>query len=97
MPIAAAPLIAVPARPIPLPGAPWWRFAMVWFVLAGPAVVVVAALATVAVAFRNADTVIVESAPTAAGGDPAAIAAQARSGPTAPAQQARNHAATPVR
>ena len=97
MPIAPASLVVAPSRPIPLAGAPWWRFAMVWFVLAGPAVVVVAGLATAAIAFRNADTVIVESAPAAAGGDAAAIAAQARSGPTAPAQQARNHAATPAR
>ena len=97
MPIASAPLVAVPARPVPLAGAPWWRFAMVWFVLAGPAVVVVAALATAAVAFRNADTVISEPALPVPPGGATATAAPARSGPTTPALQARNHAATPAR
>lgn len=97
MPITPAPGIAAPSRPVPLPGAPWWRFAMVWFVLAGPAVVVVAGFATAAVAFRNADTVIAEPALQAARGGATATAAQARSGPTAPALQARNHAATPAR
>lgn len=34
---------------------PWWRFGMVWFVLAGPAIVVVAGFVTMALAYRNAD------------------------------------------
>ena len=35
---------------------PWWRFGMVWLVVSGPALVVVAGFATMAVAFTNADT-----------------------------------------
>ena len=68
---------------------PWWRFPIVWFVLAGPAAVVVAGFATMAIAYRHADVVLEETAirSTASGNDP--------TGPMAPALQARNHAATP--
>ena len=45
---------AVPHSP------PWWRFPYVWLVLAGPAAVVVAALATAVIAVRGADTVVTE-------------------------------------
>jgi len=76
------------------PGAPWWRFGIVWLALGGPAVVVVASVATFAIAARHADTVVVESPPPAAHG---LSDASARLGtpPTAPALQGRNHAATP--
>ena len=44
---------------------PWWRYGMVWFMLSGPAIVVVAGLATAAIAYRNADVVLTEtSTPT---------------------------------
>ena len=49
--------------PVPAPR-PWWRHGMVWFMLSGPAIVVVAGLVTAAIAFRNADTVLTET-PTA--------------------------------
>jgi hypothetical protein len=39
-------------------GAPWWRFGIVWLVIAGPAVVVVAGLVTAAIAVRGADPVL---------------------------------------
>ena len=42
---------------------PWWRFGMVWFVFSGPALVVVAGFATMAIAFIGADAEI--HAPTA--------------------------------
>jgi uncharacterized protein len=61
---------------------PWWRHGMVWLVIGGPAVVVVAGFATLALAIANPDPVL----PTG----PAA-------GADAPAVQARNHAATPAR
>ena len=79
--------IEAPHRDAP---APWWRFPIVWFALAGPALVVVACLATMAIAFAHADVAIVEA--------PARGAAATidRAGPTAPALQARNHAATPA-
>ena len=72
-----------------VPAAPWWRFPMVWFALAGPALVVVAGAATVAIAFAHPDPAIVETAAPSAVID--------RAAPTAPALQARNHAATPPR
>ena len=42
----------------PAPPAEWWRFRMVWLVLAGPAAVVVASLVTAVVAWRHIDPVI---------------------------------------
>ena len=48
------------ASPSPAPR-PWWRFGMVWFILSGPAIVVVAGLATAVIAFRNADTALTET------------------------------------
>jgi len=71
------------------PAPPWWRFPIVWFVLAGPALVVVAGFATMAIAYRHAD-VVLEEAPTRA-----TASRNDRAGPLAPALQARNHAATP--
>jgi uncharacterized protein len=61
---------------------PWWRFPMVWLVIGGPAAVVVAGFATLAIAIANPDPVLT---PTVA--DRTAV----------PAVQARNHAATPAR
>ncbi len=66
---------------------PWWRHGMVWLILSGPAVVVVAGLVTAWIAVHNADTVVdadyyrrgVEINKT-----------------LLPALQGRNHAATPV-
>ena len=73
--------------PSPPAAAPWWRFAMVWFALAGPVLVVIAGFATMAIAYRHADVALPETAPAAGTG---------RAGPLAPAVQARNHAATPA-
>jgi hypothetical protein len=56
------------ADSIPLDGASprWWRFGMVWFVLSGPALVVVAGFATMAIAFIHADVELHEPAPLSA-------------------------------
>jgi uncharacterized protein len=62
------------------PPMPWWRIRMMWLVLGGPTVVVVASIATLVIAIRNPDPIV--SAPAA------------RSLAEAPAVQARNHAAT---
>ena len=67
--------------------APWWRFGMVWLVLGGPAVVVVAAIATAVIAIRGADP-IVDASVTGSRQQPGAPTAET------PAMQARNHAAT---
>lgn len=65
---------------------PWWRLPIVWLVLGGPAVVVVAALTTAVIAYRTAD-VVLDTAPASAG--------SASDGAAEPALRARNHAATP--
>lgn len=69
-----------PSRPA---APPWWRVGMVWLVIGGPAVVVAAAFATLVIAVRNPDPVIVEPTPANAA--------------LTPAVQARNHAAAPQR
>jgi hypothetical protein len=66
---------------------PWWRVGMVWLVVGGPAVVVVAAISTAVIAVRGADIVLTDL--------PAAMQ-PGKTEPTAltPAREARNHAAT---
>jgi hypothetical protein len=66
------------------PAPPWWRVGMVWLVVGGPLTVVVAACVTAVIAIRGADIVI---------GD-GAEGARPRAESSAPAMQARNHAAT---
>jgi hypothetical protein len=72
-----------------MPVSPWWRHGMVWLVISGPALVVLAGIATMVLAWTHIDPVLDEPA------TPAARVAAAKT-PGAPAQQARNHAATPV-
>jgi hypothetical protein len=62
---------------------------MVWLVIGGPLVVVVAATVTAVIAIRGADLVLPEGQQTVRPG-------QAPTSST-PAMQARNHAATPGR
>lgn len=73
---------------------PWWRHGLVWMVIGGPAVVVVAGIATFVIAVRSPDPVVghdsyryraQSSAPEAQGARKALL----------PAQQGRNHAASP--
>lgn len=47
-------------------GAPWWRFPMVWFVISGPALVVVAGVTTVVIAYKNVDPVLEVKVPATA-------------------------------
>ena len=37
---------------------PWWRFPIVWMVIGGPIIVVIAALVTAGIAVRNVDPVL---------------------------------------
>ncbi len=37
---------------------PWYRYPMVWLVVGGPAVVVVAGIVTAVIAYRGADPVV---------------------------------------
>jgi hypothetical protein len=68
---------------------PWWRYKMVWLVISGPAAVVAASIVTMVLAWTHIDPVLDEPASAAARVAAAKTAA-------APAQQARNHAATPT-
>lgn len=75
-------------------GAPWWKFPLVWMVIAGPAVVVVAGFATLWLALRAPDPLVagdyyrrgLEINKTLAARDTSLV----------PAVQGRNHAATPT-
>lgn len=66
--------------------APWWRHGMVWMVIGGPLIVVVASLTTAVIAYKGADTVIVDT--------PSARHVVTTPTSETPAMQARNHAAT---
>jgi hypothetical protein len=66
-----------------LPSPAWWQLPIVWLVIGGPAVVVVASFITLSLAIRYPDPVLETPA--------------ARSKLDQPAVQARNHAATPSR
>ena len=67
-------------------GQPWWRFSLVWMVIGGPAVVVVAGFITLYIAVTNPDPVLNVTPRTSQ---------QERQGIThVPAMQGRNHAAT---
>ena len=70
------------------PGAkPWWRFPLMWMVVGGPAVVVVASFVTLSLALRYPE-VLVEDRAQVAGEHTVKDAAQQ------PAVKARNNAAT---
>lgn len=60
---------------------PWWRYPIVWMVVGGPAVVVVASFVTLGLAIKHVDPVLDTSV------DRVTTPSQA------PAVQARNHAA----
>ena len=63
---------------------PWWRYPIVWLVIGGPLLVVVASLITAGIAIRNVDPVLDTSA------------GEVTSPNEAPAVKARNHAADPA-
>jgi hypothetical protein len=70
---------------------PWWSFGMVWMIIAGPALVVVAAFVTLYLAITIPDPVL----PTEVLNPRSAIQNQSQlDAAMAPAMQARNHATT---
>ena len=69
---------------------PWYRYGHVWLVIAGPAIVVVAAVATGYIAMRNADPVIDADYYRHGMAINKTLAEKAR----LPALEGRNHAAT---
>lgn len=66
----------------------WWREPYVWLVIGGPAVVVVAGIATAIIAMTNPDPVLDRSVPQVRDVSPQDAFK------LAPASQARNHATT---
>lgn len=60
---------------------PWWRYPIVWMVIGGPAVVVVASFFTAGLAIKHVDPVLDTSV------------GQVKAPSEAPAIQARNHSA----
>lgn len=62
---------------------PWWREPLMWLVIGGPLVVVIAGIATAVIAMRGADTVLPHGQ------------TQAQSSAELPAMQGRNHVAAP--
>ena len=74
------------------PSLPWWKYGHVWLVLAGPAIVVVAALFTAWLAMRNPDPVLAEDYYRRGMEINKTLA---KNKALAPALQGRNHAATP--
>lgn len=83
---------AAPVRPVA-----WWRVPQMWLVVGGPLMVVIAAIATAVIAFKNADPVL-----NKVDFERDFKAAQALEGKARdaamfqllPAHQARNHATT---
>ena len=69
-----------PSAPIG-PVSPWWRHRMVWLVIGGPLVVVVASVTTLVIAITYPDPVLNTRGESSAAQQPAV--------------QARNHAAAP--
>ena len=71
---------------------PWWRHGHLWLVIAGPAIVVLGSMLTMVLAARGADPVVDEPAWRRSS------VQQQRPDERSqlPAQQARNHAATPT-
>ncbi len=77
--------------------APWWKFGHVWLVIAGPLVVVIASFITYFIAARSQDPVLKSEPVVQQSNDVQSNGvAGAMPGSLAPAQQARNHAATGV-
>ena len=74
---------------------PWWRFGHVWMVIAGPALVVVASVATAYLAIVGQDPVVDEDYYRKGLAINKTLSDNQAS--LAPAKDARNHAATGVK
>lgn len=74
---------------------PWWRFGHVWLLIAGPALVIVAGILTAWIAISNPDPVLSEDY-YRQGLEINKTLSQEADRSLLPAQQARNHAATPA-
>ena len=82
-----------PAPPSP-DGAPWWRHGLVWMLIAGPAIVVVAGFVTLWLAMRTPDPVVDENYYQSGININQKLAEKQRA--LTPAMQGRNHTSTPT-
>lgn len=73
---------------------PWWRHPLVWMIIGGPALVVVAGIATFVIAVRSPDPVVAQDSDRLKRHTDRTLSGDARKG-MLPAQQGRNHAASP--
>ncbi len=78
------------------PSLPWWRYPLVWLVISGPAVVVVAGIITTWIAVRSQDPVVDENYYQKGLNINKTLAEQERLRALTPALKGRNHAATPT-
>ena len=78
------------------PPAPWWKFGYVWLVIAGPAAVVLAGIATVWIALASPEILVAEDYYRRGVEINKTLAEAERAKALIPAVQGRNHAATPA-
>ena len=62
---------------------PWWKYPMVWMVIGGPAIVVVAGISTAVIAFRHVDPVLDTSKPPDNAGELPALQGRNKAAETA--------------
>lgn len=79
---------------IPTVSTPWWKHGHVWLLISGPAVVVVAGIATAFIAAANPDPVVAPDYYRQGIEINKALAARDKA--NLPAMQGRNHAVTPT-
>ena len=73
---------------------PWWKFGLMWMVVGGPAIVVVASFVTLWLAIRTPDPVVSEDYYQQGININRTLEAQERAAALTPAVEGRNHAAT---
>ena len=73
---------------------PWWKYPLVWMIIGGPLVVVVASIVTMVIAVRSPDPVVEEDY-YRKGLNINQTLADEKARQMMPAMQARNHVATP--
>ena len=82
---------------MPLPTLPWWRVKTMWLVAGGPALVVCAGFATLAIALRYGDVPLRLTPPAASGARHSAAPDASTVQAMTPAAQARNHVVSSTR
>lgn len=88
--------VALESSP-PRSGLPWWRYGLLWMVLAGPLIVIVASMITLWLALRTPDPVLPIGQGVIGRTQSSSDGAQLAPAPQqalVPALKARNHAAT---